>query len=79
MDKEHNNYFDSANLLVFLYKWYKLYLGIIVLSVLLSAVFSAPYFIPPQYKSVVIMFPTASNSRRPTDRADVTNFKLQYY
>ncbi len=62
MDNEQNTQFNSTHLLVFLHKWHKLYLGIIILSILLSSIFSAPYFIPPQYKSVVVMFPTASNS-----------------
>ncbi len=62
MDNEQNTQFTSTHLLVFLHKWHRLYLGIIILSVLLSSIFSAPYFIPPQYKSVVVMFPTASNS-----------------
>lgn len=60
MDTQTN--FNSSNLLVFLHKWRKLYLGVLLLAVVLSVVFSAPLFIPPQYKSQVIMFPTASNS-----------------
>lgn len=62
MDYEQNNNFNASNLLVFLHKWRALYIGITILAVLLSSIFSAPYFIPPEYKSQLVMFPTASNS-----------------
>lgn len=42
---------------------YKKHLIIIaILAIILSAIFSGPYFITPLFKSTVILYPTASNS-----------------
>lgn len=61
-DQAGKSDFDSSNLFLFLFKWYK-HLAIIGLAaVLLSALFSSPWFITPKYKSTVVMFPTASNA-----------------
>jgi len=59
--KERND-FDSANLLYFLLKWRKHLAIVLIASVVLSTLFSSPWFITPKYKSTVVMFPTASNA-----------------
>lgn len=46
--------------IVYAYKKHLLIIGII--AIILSAIFSGPYFITPLYKSSVILYPTASNS-----------------
>lgn len=56
------NLFDSSNLVVYIYKWRKPIIINCVLAVVLSAVFSGPYFITPKYKSEVVMFPTTTSS-----------------
>lgn len=54
--------FDSTNLIVYMYKWRIPLLSITVVAAILAAVFSAPYFIPPKYKSTVTVFPTTTSS-----------------
>lgn len=45
---------------VYSYKKHLFIIGIII--IILSSIFSGPYFITPLYKSTVILYPTASNS-----------------
>lgn len=54
--------FDSSNLLLFVLRWKKPLSILVVASALLSAIFSSPAFIPPKFKSTVIMFPTSTAS-----------------
>ncbi|MEI6576860.1 MAG: hypothetical protein WCO63_11855 [Bacteroidota bacterium] len=54
--------FNSSNFLVFLNKWRKLLVFVGLASLILSWVFSSSLFITPKYQSMVIMFPTATNS-----------------
>jgi len=54
--------FDSSNLIVYIYNWRKPLIIVSLVAVVLAAVFSAPYFIPPKYKSTVTVFPTTTNS-----------------
>ena len=54
--------FDSSNLLAYVYRWRKPLLIISVLAAIGSAIFSGPAFVPPKYKSTVIMFPTSTAS-----------------
>lgn len=54
--------FDSTNLIVYMYKWRIPLISITVVAAILAAVFSAPYFIPPKYKSTVTVFPTTTSS-----------------
>jgi uncharacterized protein involved in exopolysaccharide biosynthesis len=58
----HNNDFNSANLLYFLYKWRLPLIIITCIGILAAIIFSSPFFIKPKYKSTVIMFPVATNS-----------------
>ncbi|MFA5782919.1 MAG: Wzz/FepE/Etk N-terminal domain-containing protein [Bacteroidales bacterium] len=55
-----SNDFNSANFILFLYKWRRLLLIIGVVAIGASALFS--FFITPKYKATVIMFPTSTNS-----------------
>lgn len=54
--------FESKNLIYFFYKWRKIILIVGIGSVILSYIFSLPYFITPKFKSTVIMYPTSTNS-----------------
>lgn len=51
-------YFDNSNLIQLLWRW-KVHLAVIVLiAVVLSAIFSSPFFITPKYKSNAIAYPS---------------------
>ncbi len=54
--------FDSSNLIVYLYSWRKPLILFSLLAAILAAIFSAPFFIKPKYKSQVVLFPTTTNS-----------------
>lgn len=54
--------FDSSKIAQFLIIWRKPLLLIGIASIVLSFIFSLPFFITPKYLSTVIMFPTSSNS-----------------
>ncbi len=54
--------FDSSNLILFLYKWRKPLIIVSVAAAISSVIFSLPFFIPPKYKSTVILFPTSTAS-----------------
>jgi uncharacterized protein involved in exopolysaccharide biosynthesis len=54
--------FTSAALFSVILKYRKPLLIVTVLAVVLSAIFSGPFFITPLFKSEVILYPTASNS-----------------
>lgn len=45
-----------------LFKYFKHLTVIAIVVILLSSIFSSSYFITPLYKSIVILYPTASNS-----------------
>lgn len=55
-------YLESTSLLVFMIRWRKPLLLVIILTSLASYIFSGPYFIEPKYRSTVIFFPSANNS-----------------
>jgi uncharacterized protein involved in exopolysaccharide biosynthesis len=61
-DSQVNSGFDSSRLLVFLYRWRKLLLITGAAAAILSMFFSSSIFIPPLYRSTVIMYPASSNS-----------------
>ncbi len=54
--------FDSSNLLFFIFRWKKPLIIISIIAAVLSAIFSAPFFIAPKFESTVIMFPTSTAS-----------------
>lgn len=60
MTNEKEN--PGLNLIIVLARYWKALLIIGVVTAALSFTFSTPRFIPPHYKSSVIMFPTSSNA-----------------
>ncbi|MEI6898651.1 MAG: hypothetical protein WCL00_02135 [Bacteroidota bacterium] len=60
--EKRNEDFDSSGLVIFIYKWRKPLFIIIIGATFLSWFFSGSWFITPQYKSTVILFPASSNS-----------------
>lgn len=54
--------FNSSNLVIFLYKWRKPLLIVLLCALFGSWFFSLPWFITPKYKSAVIMFPASGSS-----------------
>lgn len=67
--------FDSTKLAKFLMTWRKPLALIVGVSVVLSFIFSSPFFITPKYRSTVIMFPTSSNSISKALLSDNANAK----
>ena len=61
-ETKKNEDFDSTNLLIFLYKWRKPLLIVIVIAALGSWFFSCPWFITPKFRSTVILYPTSTSS-----------------
>ncbi|MCX6245809.1 MAG: hypothetical protein NTU98_14030 [Bacteroidetes bacterium] len=61
-ETKRNEDFDSTNLLIFLYKWRKPLLIVIIVAALGSWFFSCPWFITPKFRSTVILYPTSSSS-----------------
>lgn len=73
--------FDSSNLVIFLYKWRKPLLIVMLIAITGSWFFSLPWFITPKFKSTVIMFPASSASiaqsllnEQPVKGQDITAF-----
>ena len=54
--------FDSTSLVIFLYKYRKPLLIVMLIALVLSWFFSLPWFITPNYKSTVILFPASTNA-----------------
>lgn len=64
MDKQtsDNNSFNSTNFIVFLWQKRKIIIGLTLAAAILAAIFSAPFFITPKFKSTVVLFPSSTNS-----------------
>lgn len=61
-DRDNNtndmdNFFNSSNLMKLIDKWKYHLLGIAIIAVILSAIFSGPAFITPMYKSYAVVYP----------------------
>ncbi|MCB9246822.1 MAG: hypothetical protein H6606_10380 [Flavobacteriales bacterium] len=54
--------FNFQDILLFLFRWRKHLIIITVVAGVLGAVFSAPVFIKPKYRSEVVFYPTTINS-----------------
>ncbi len=54
--------FDASELFLFLFRYRKIFFIVAVSAVVLSVIFSSPWFITPKYESEVIMYPASSNS-----------------
>lgn len=59
---DNEGVFDSTNLIVYMYKWRIPLLALTIFAGVIAAVFSAPFFIKPKFKSTVTVFPTTTNS-----------------
>jgi capsular polysaccharide biosynthesis protein len=59
---KRNEDFDSGSLVIFLYKWRKPLIIVILITALGSWFFSCPWFITPKYQSNVIMYPASTSS-----------------
>jgi capsular polysaccharide biosynthesis protein len=73
--------FDSSNLVVFLYKWRRPLLIVLISALAGSWFFSLPLFITPKFQSTVIMFPASNSSisqsllnEQPVKGQDITAF-----
>lgn len=54
--------FNSINLLRFLWMRKIPILTVTIIAAIAAVIFSSPMFIPPKYKSTVVLFPTSTNS-----------------
>jgi uncharacterized protein involved in exopolysaccharide biosynthesis len=61
-EMKRNEDFDSGSLIIFLYKWRKPLIIVIIVAALGSWFFSCPWFITPKFQSTVIMYPASSSS-----------------
>jgi capsular polysaccharide biosynthesis protein len=59
---KRNEELDSTGLVIFVYKWRKPLLIVMLIALAGSWFFSLPWFITPQFKSAVILFPASSSS-----------------
>ena len=60
--RKEDAYFDSSNVVMYIYGWRKQLLGISLAAGILAVIFSAPYFIPPKFKAEVVVFPAMTTS-----------------
>ena len=60
LDKVSN--LNSTELLVHLYKKRKLLIGVFLIALIVSIVFTSPYFITPLFKSTAIIYPVNTGS-----------------
>jgi len=54
--------FNTVNFIWFVWKWKWIIAAVTLGAAIMAAIFSGPSFITPMYRSVVILFPTATNS-----------------
>lgn len=52
-----NQYFDNSNIIRIVQKWSKHLIIISLATIVLSVVFSSPWFIKPKYKSTAVLYP----------------------
>jgi uncharacterized protein involved in exopolysaccharide biosynthesis len=62
MSQEKENYFDSSNLIVFIWNSRKILVVVPLIAAVLAIIFSAPRFITPLFKSNVVVFPATTSS-----------------
>jgi len=53
-----DNFFNNFNLLSLFFKWKWHLVVIVIIAVILSAIFSAPFFITPKFKSYAVLYPS---------------------
>jgi uncharacterized protein involved in exopolysaccharide biosynthesis len=62
MNQTNNPTLTFEDLVAFFWRWRKKLILLSIVIVVLSSVFSSPFFIKPKYKSTVIFYPTTTNS-----------------
>ena len=62
VQNQTNKPYSSGVFMQIVVKYKKHLLSIGIIAIIFSAIFSSPYFITPLYKSIVILYPTASKS-----------------
>ncbi len=60
--RKEDSYFDSSNIVLYLYEWRKVLIAVTVGAAVLAVIFSAPYFVKPKFRSEVVVFPATTNS-----------------
>jgi capsular polysaccharide biosynthesis protein len=60
--KASSSYFSSNYLLSFLLRWKYAYAISLILATIVSVILSGPKFVTPKYKSVTVLYPSATNS-----------------
>lgn len=60
--KASSSYFSSKYLLSFLLRWKYAYAISLILATIVSVILSGPKFVTPKYKSVTVLYPSATNS-----------------
>ncbi|TVQ07892.1 MAG: hypothetical protein EA361_17535 [Bacteroidetes bacterium] len=60
--KNVSNEFDSTNIFLFFFRWWKQLAIVCVTAAILASIFSSSVFITPLYESTVVMFPAQSTS-----------------
>ena len=59
---QEDQYFESTNILLYMYHWRKPLIIVSLTAAILSMVFSGPQFITPLFRSEVVVFPTTTHS-----------------
>lgn len=59
---QEDQYFESTNILLYIYQWRKPLILVSAISAVLSIIFSSPSFITPLFKSEVVVFPSTTHS-----------------
>jgi|688.fasta_scaffold84871_3 hypothetical protein len=60
--KASSSYFSSNYLLSFFLRWKYVYAISLILATIVSVILSGPKFVTPKYKSVTVLYPSATNS-----------------
>ena len=79
--QQEKDYLEATSVVYFMLKWKKPLIIVTLVAVIGSAIFSGETFIPPKYKSTVILFPASTSSiskavmeDHPGDKQDILAF-----
>lgn len=61
-NNNNNQSFSAIRLIIFLWSKKKILISITLVAAIAAVIFSAPFFIPPKFKSSVVLFPSSTNS-----------------
>ena len=59
---KESDIFNSTNFIVFLWQKKVMLIGLTLAAAIFAAIFSAPFFITPKFKSTFVLFPSSTNS-----------------